>query len=64
MNNLLSYLRATYGLYLLLLICGGAAYAYGEHLEANAVSAPDVPSHFICEHDPLFNQYICYGEQL
>jgi hypothetical protein len=64
MNNLLGYLRDTYRMYLLLLVCGGTAYAYGEHLEANAVSISEVPSHFICEHDTWGGHYLCYGEQL
>ena len=62
MNNVLNYLRDTYGMSILLLICGGVAYAYGEHLEANAVPVSKVPSHFMCEYDTWGNQYICYGE--
>ena len=40
-----------------------SAWSYGEHLEANSVPVTDVPTHYTCEHDVIFNQYICYGEQ-
>lgn len=38
-------------------------YLYGETLFENRVSVSEVPTHFICEFDPIFDQYICYEEQ-
>lgn len=40
-----------------------AGYIYGETLFQNRVSVSEVPTHFICEFDPIFDQFICYEEQ-
>ena len=46
----------------LLLITGSASFVYGEYLSYTATPITELPADLICEHDPMFNQYICFED--
>lgn len=50
-------------LFLLLFVTGSASYAYGEYLQYHASPITELPTNLICEHDAIFNQYICFEEK-
>ena len=47
-------------LFLLLFATSSASYVYGEYLQYNASPITDLPTDLMCEHDAIFNQYICF----
>jgi len=49
-------------LLLLMFVTGSASLLYGEYLEYNASPITELPTDLVCEHDVLFNQYICFKE--
>ena len=47
-------------LFLLLFVTSSASYVYGQYLQYNASPITDLPTNLMCEHDVVFNQYICF----